>query len=63
MSFTSEAVSAIRRMFIIDEELTRLTSEVKSLTGSVHDLDLRLTVVETTLAIAANRSRLILPAN
>ncbi len=63
MSLGSDLLGLVRRMFLLDQELIRLADEVKGLTSRVNHHDVRLAVVENTLALAVNRSRLILPGN
>ncbi len=52
MSTASEILGTVRKMLLVDEDLTRLSGEVKSLSAKVHQLDIRLTVVKTTMAIS-----------
>jgi hypothetical protein len=63
MSAANDFLTLVKKIFLVSEELTRLSSEVKDLTHQVHDHEGRLIRLETTLAIAAQNSRLILPGN
>jgi hypothetical protein len=61
MSATGDFLTIVKKIFLVSEELTRLSAEVKDLTHKVHEHDGRLIRIETTLAISARSSRLILP--
>jgi len=46
---------------MVSEELTWLSSEVKELSRDVHNHEVRLAVIETTLSIAHRSSKRTLP--
>ncbi len=63
MTIGSELLTVIKKIFLVSEELTRLSAEVKDLSRSVNHHDVRLAVIENTLSIARQTSKLILPGN
>ncbi len=64
MSVTGEILSVVKKIFLVSEELTRLSAEVKELSKDVIDHEVRLAVIENTLSIAKrSSSRLVLPGN
>ncbi len=64
MSVTGEILSVVKKIFLVSEELTRLSAEVKELSKDVIDHEVRLAVIENTLSIAKrSSSRLTLPGN
>ena len=64
MSVTGEVLSVVKKIFLVSEELTRLSAEVKELSKDVIDHEVRLAVIENTLSIAKrSSSRLVLPGN
>ena len=64
MSVTGEVLSVVKKIFLVSEELTRLSAEVKELSKDVIDHEVRLAVIENTLSIAKrSSSRLTLPGN
>ena len=63
MTVGSDVLSIIKKIFLVSEELTRLSGEVKELTKQANQHDVRLAVIENTLSIAKRNSTLILPGN
>jgi hypothetical protein len=63
VSIASELGTVIKRIFLVSEELTRLSSEVKELSRDVNNHEVRLAVIENTLSLASRPSKLILPGN
>jgi len=64
VSVTGEVLSVVKKIFLVSEELTRLSAEVKELSKDVIDHEVRLAVIENTLSIAKrSSSRLTLPGN
>jgi hypothetical protein len=64
VSVTGEILSVVKKIFLVSEELTRLSAEVKELSKDVIDHEVRLAVIENTLSIAKrSSSRLVLPGN
>jgi len=61
MTLGSDLLSLIKKIFLVSEELTRLSAEVKELSRSVNEHDVRLAVIENTLSLATRSSKLILP--
>ncbi len=61
MTIGSDLLSLIKKIFLVSEELTRLSAEVKELSRSVNEHDVRLAVIENTLSLATRSSKLILP--
>ena len=61
MSVASELGSIIKRIFLVSEELTRISTEVKELSRDVNNHEVRLAVIENTLSLTHRSSRLILP--
>jgi len=63
VSIAIELGAVIKRIFLVSEELTRLSSEVKELSRDVNNHEVRLAVIENTLSLASRPSKLILPGN
>lgn len=63
MSIAGEIGSVIKKIFLVSEELTRLSSEVKDLSRDVQNHEVRLAVIENTLALAHRSSTRMLPGN
>ncbi len=63
MTVGSDVLGIIKKIFLVSEELTRLSGEVKELTRQTNQHDIRLAVIENTLSIAQRTSKLILPGN
>lgn len=63
MSTASEVLSVVKKIFLVSEELTRLSTDVKELSKIVHEHEVRLSVIENTLSLARRSSRLILPGS
>ncbi|HSU18998.1 MAG TPA: hypothetical protein VLI45_04575 [Acidobacteriaceae bacterium] len=61
MSTATEAFNLIKKIFLISEEISRLTTEMDELSRMVDEHDRRLIRIETVLEMASKRSRLILP--
>ena len=62
MSVTAEILSVVKKIFLVSEELTRLSSDVKELSRIVNDHEVRISVIENTISLA-QRSKLTLPGN
>ena len=63
MTIGSDALAIVKKIFLVSEELTRLSMELKDLSHDVRNHEVRLAVIENTLAIAQRSSKLILPGN
>ena len=63
MSTTGEILSIVKKIFLVSEELTRLSADVKELSTLIHEHEVRLSVIENTLSLAQRSSRLILPGS
>jgi hypothetical protein len=63
MTIGGDVYEIIRKIFLVSDELTRLSAEMKDLAHNVKDHDIRLAVIETTLTITHRSSKLILPGN
>lgn len=63
MTMTSEILTIIRKIFVVSDELTRMSLELKELTHTVNSHDVRLAVIENTLSMASRPGKLILPGN
>ncbi len=63
MTIGTEVLSIVKKIFLVSDELTRLSAEVKHLTRVSNDHDVRLAVIENTLTLAQRSSKLILPGN
>lgn len=61
MSLASDLGSLVKKIFLVNEELTRLSADVKELSHDIRNHEVRLAVIENTLAINARSSKLILP--
>lgn len=63
MTWGSEALTIVKKIFLVSEELTRLSAEVKDLSKTVNEQQVRLAVIENTLSLSHRPSKLILPGN
>ncbi len=63
MSIAGEVGAVIKKIFLVNEELTRLSSEVKDLSRDVQNHEVRLAVIENTLALTRRPSKRLLPGN
>ena len=63
MTLGTEVLSIVKKIFLVSDELTRLSTEVKDLTRICNDHDVRLAVIENTLTLTQRSSKLILPGN
>ncbi len=63
MTLGSETFALIKKIFLVSEELTRLSAEVKELSRDSNNHEVRLAVIETKLAMTNSLSKLILPGN
>ena len=63
MTIGTEILSVVKKIFLVSDELTRLSAEVKDLTRVSNDHDIRLAVIENTLLLTHRSSKLILPGN
>ncbi len=63
MSVTGEVLSVVKKIFLVSEELTRLSADIKELSSIVNDHEVRLAVIENVLSTSKRSSRLILPGN
>lgn len=63
MSLLSDAFATTKKIIMVSEDLKRLSEESKELSRTVTDHEGRLIRIETTLAIAARSSRLVLPGS
>ena len=63
MTLGSDALAIVKKIFLVSEELTRLSGELKDLSHDVRNHEVRLAVIENTLAIAQRSAKLILPGN
>jgi hypothetical protein len=63
MSIGTEVLLVVKKIFLVSEELTRLSAEVKELTRKTNDHDIRLAVIENTLSIAQRNPQRTLPGN
>lgn len=61
MSTATEAFNLIKKIFLISEEISSLTTEMDELSRMVDEHDRRLIRIETVLEMMSKRSRLILP--
>ena len=61
MTIGTEILSVVKKIFLVSDELTRLSAEVKDLTRVSNDDDIRLAVIENTLLLTHRSSKLILP--
>ena len=61
MTIGTEILSVVKKIFLVSDELTRLSAEVKDLTRVSNDHDIRLAVIENTLLLTHRSSKLILP--
>jgi hypothetical protein len=63
MTIGNDLFSIVKKIFLVSDELTRLSSEVKDLTRTVNDHDVRLAVIENTLSLTHRSTKRILPGN
>jgi hypothetical protein len=63
MTFAGDLFSMVKKIFLVSDELTRLSIEVKDLTRAVNDHDVRLAVIENTLSLSRRSTRHVLPGN
>lgn len=63
MTVASDLFSIVKKIFLVSDELTRLSIEVKDLTRAVNDHDVRLAVIENTMALTLRSTRRVLPGN
>jgi hypothetical protein len=63
MTVASDLFSIVKKIFLVSDELTRLSIEVKELTRAVNDHDVRLAVIENTLSLTRRSTAHILPGN
>ena len=63
MTMGSELFSIVKKIFLVADDLTRLSSEVKELTRVVNEHDVRLAVIENTLTLTRRSTKLTLPGN
>jgi len=63
VTFGGEAFTLLRKLFVVSEELTRLSVEVKELSQTVNNHEVRISVIENTLSLAQRSSKLTLPGN
>jgi hypothetical protein len=63
MTIGSDLYSIVKKIFLVSDELTRLSSEVKDLTRAVNNHDVRLAVIENTLSLTHRSTKRILPGN
>ena len=63
MTIGTDLYSIVKKIFLVSDELTRLSSEVKDLTRAVNDHDVRLAVIENTLSLTHRSTKRILPGN
>ena len=63
MTIANEIGSVVKRIFLVNEELTRVSTELKELSRDVRNHEIRLAVIENTLALTSRPSRLILPGD
>ncbi len=63
MTIGTEILSIVKKIFLVSDELTRLSAEVKDLTRISNEHDVRLAVIENTLMLTQRSSRLVLPGN
>jgi hypothetical protein len=63
MSIGTEVLLVVKKIFLVSEELTRLSAEVKELTRKTNDHDIRLAVIENTLSITQRNPQRTLPGN
>ena len=63
MSTTGDVFSAIKKLMLVSEELTRQASELERLAAKIEEHGERLVRVETILSFSAKQNRLILPGS
>lgn len=63
MTIATEVFSIVRKIFLVSDELTRVSAELKDLTRTVNSHDVRLAVIENTLSLTSRPGKLTLPGN
>jgi hypothetical protein len=63
VTLSGDAFAFVKKLFIVSEELTRLSVEVKDLSRTVNNHEVRISVIENTVSIAQRSSKLTLPGN
>jgi hypothetical protein len=63
MSVAAEVLTVVKKIFLVSEELTRLSADIRELSHIVNDHEIRLVRIETTLDIARRAPRATLPGN
>ena len=63
MSTAADLFTVVKKLFLVSEEMSRLSSDVKELSHRVNEHGERLARIETLLSVAAKQSRIILPGN
>jgi hypothetical protein len=63
MTVAGDLFSIAKKIFLVSDELIRLSIEVKDLTRTVNEHDVRLAVIENTLSLTRRSTRHILPSN
>ena len=61
MTIGSDLFSIVKKIFLVSDELTRLSAEVQDLTRAVNDHDVRIAVIENTLSLTHRSTKRILP--
>ncbi|HEY5382264.1 MAG TPA: hypothetical protein VIJ65_08405 [Acidobacteriaceae bacterium] len=61
MSTASDAFNLLKRIFLINEEMTRISANLDRIADLVAEQDRRLIRLETMVELSGRRSRLILP--
>ena len=61
MTIGSDLFSIAKKIFLVSDELTRLSAEVQDLTRAVNDHDVRLAVIENTLTLTHRSAKRTLP--
>ncbi len=66
MTLSGDAFALIKKIFLVSEELTRLSSEVRELSRESTNHEVRLAVIETKLEIShrsSHRKSKLLPGS
>ena len=61
MGVVADLGSIIKKIFIVSEELIRLSSEVKELSRDMNNHEVRLAVIENTLSLTRRPPKPALP--
>ena len=61
MTLGTEIFSIVKKIFLVSDDLTRLSADVKELTHVVNQHDVRLAVIENTLALTRRATKPALP--